>query len=65
MKLLFSSKVHFHPPPKKKKNASFFTLYNVKILYGVNICSFGVVKLQNLNLHLHSYTCMLLQPVNP
>ena len=33
--------------------------------HSVNICSFGVIKLQNPNLHLSSYTPPLSQPFNP
>ena len=33
--------------------------------HGVNICSFGVIKLQNPNLHLSNYTPPLSQPFNP
>ena len=33
--------------------------------HGANICSFGVIKLQNPNLHLSSYTPPLSQPFNP
>ena len=33
--------------------------------HGVNMFSFGVIKLQNPNLHLSSYTPPLSQPFNP
>ena len=52
-----------------KKIPLFFTLYKYIIQYtqshGVNICSFGVIKLQNPNLHLSSYILPLSQPFNP
>ena len=54
-----------------KKNHTFLHYTNC-ILYlqytqsaGVNICSFGVIKLQNPNLHLSSITPPLSQPFNP
>ena len=62
-------KVQFQPD--KKKSHFFYIIQTVfyKIQYtqshGLNKCSFGVIKLQNPNLHLSSYTTLLSQPFNP
>ena len=58
-------------PAQMKKIPFFYIIQTVFYIiqytqsHGVNICSFGAIRLQNPNLHLSSYTPPLSQPFNP